>query len=487
MFESLTDRLQSVFRSITGRGKISEANVTEVMEQIRLALIEADVNFTVAQKFCDDVKQKAIGAEVVKTLSPEQVMVKIVHDELVRLMGPVDPRIPFVSGAPTLIMMAGLQGSGKTTTCGKLALQLTRQGKRPLMVAADLKRPAAIDQLETLGRDLAVATYAERDHQNVLKVCQNGLARARQLACDVIILDTAGRLAIDDELMRELEQVANVIQPHQIYLVVDAMTGQDAVNTAKHFNDRLELDAVILTKFDSDTRGGAALSVKSVTGKPIKFIGTGEKMDKLEDFRPEGIAGRILGMGDIVQLVKQAEATVDQEKAAQLQAKMAKGTFNFNDFLTQIEQMQKMGSFKDLLKLIPGVSGMMKQLDQSQFDDKQIHQMKAIVQSMTAKERENPDILDGGRRRRIARGSGTTVQDVAGLVKHFEQARDMMRAMAGMGLRDRLRMGSALTQYSMQTGRMPSVKLSGFSAAPGRYKDAKERQRDREKKKRAKR
>ncbi|MCH9002619.1 MAG: signal recognition particle protein, partial [Planctomycetes bacterium] len=298
MFDALTNRLSGVFAGLRGRGRISEDNVTEVMREIRTALLEADVNLEVAREFCEEVHRKAVGAEIIKTLKPADMMVKIVHDELVRIMGPVDPKIPFVSPGPTVLLLAGLQGSGKTTTCGKMAKMLLGRAKRPLLVAADLKRPAAIDQLEVLGEQVGCPVYTERGHQNAVKVCRNGVKHARKTDRDVVILDTAGRLAIDDELMDEIAKVASTTSPHQIYLVLDAMTGQDAVNTAKSFNERLELDGCILTKFDSDTRGGAALSVKQVTGKPIKFIGVGEKMEALEEFHPDRIAGRILGMGD---------------------------------------------------------------------------------------------------------------------------------------------------------------------------------------------
>ncbi|MCG8377790.1 MAG: signal recognition particle protein Srp54, partial [Chlorobiales bacterium] len=306
MFDALSDKLSSVFQGLRGRGKISESNVRDAMKQIRTALLEADVNVQVAREFCDACLEKAIGMEVLNTLRPEQVMVKVVHDELVRLMGPIETRIPFVSQPPTVILMAGLQGSGKTTTCAKLARYCMQKGKKPLLVAADLKRPAAIDQLEVLGRQLDLPVFTERDHQNPVKVCRNAVRQSRKLDRDVVILDTAGRLAVDEEMMKEVSQIANATSPHQIYLVIDAMTGQDAVNTAKAFDQRLELDGAILTKFDSDTRGGAALSVKNVTGKPIKFIGVGEKLDAIEEFHPDRIASRILGMGDVVSLVEKA-------------------------------------------------------------------------------------------------------------------------------------------------------------------------------------
>ncbi len=454
MFDVLTNKLNDVFRGLRGRGKISEANVTEVMREIRTALLEADVNLEVARQFCDEVQQKAIGAEVIKTLKPAEVMVKIVHDELVRLMGPVDPKIPFIAPGPTVLLMAGLQGSGKTTTCGKMAKMLLGRAKRPLLVAADLKRPAAIDQLEVIGGQVGVPVYTERGHQNAVKVCRNGIAEARKTDRDVVILDTAGRLAIDEDLMGELQKVAQAVSPQQVYLVLDAMTGQDAVNTAKVFNERLELDGVILTKFDSDTRGGAALSVKRVTGKPIKFIGVGEKMEAIEEFHADRVAGRILGMGDILTLVEQAQRQYDQGEAEKLEAKMATGKFTLDDFLFQLRKMRQMGSMKDLVKKIPGMAEM---IPDEEIDDDEMVRFEAVIQSMTPKERENPKIIDTSRRRRIARGSGTDPQEVSQLVKMFEPMRQMMKMMSGQSFLQRIRMG---TQFSkmMAGGAMPSFK-----------------------------
>jgi len=478
VFDQLTDRFSDVFRKMRGRGRISEANIKDSMRDVRMALLEADVNVQVARQFCDQVTEKAIGEEVVKTLHPDQLMVKIVHDELVSLLGPVDPRIPFVSPPPTVIMMAGLQGSGKTTTAGKLAKYVEARGKKALMVAADLKRPAAIDQLEVIGQQIDVPVYAERGHENVVKLCRSSLIEARKNGHDVVILDTAGRLAIDEEMMREVSKVGETIQPHQIYLVIDAMTGQDAVNTAKIFNDRLELDGVILTKFDSDTRGGAALSVKTVTGKPIKFIGIGEKLEDLEEFHADRIAGRILGMGDIVTLVEKAQSQVKQEEAEKLQEKMASGSFGLDDFMDQIEKMQSMGSMRQLLKMIPGVGSEMKHMD---VDEDEVKRMKAIIQSMTPRERNHPDMVDASRRRRIARGSGTDVQDVSGLVKSFGQARDVMKAMAGMNFTDRIKMGTQFAQMSALGGKMPQLKVKGRTTSKRRLsqKDKRKRRRKR--------
>jgi len=456
MFEALTDRFNKVFRSIRGVGRITEENVAEAMREVRTALLEADVNLDVAREFCEDVQKKAIGQEVIKTLKPDQLMVKLVHDELVQLMGPVDPRIPFVTPGPTILLMAGLQGSGKTTTCGKLAKHVLAKAKRPLLVAADLKRPAAIDQLEVVGAQAGCPVYTERGHLNAVRVCRNGIAEARRTDRDVVILDTAGRLAIDEEMMAEVARIAEVTGPHQIYLVLDAMTGQDAVATAKAFNSILELDGVILTKFDSDTRGGAALSVKRVTGKPIKFIGVGEKLENLEPFHPDRIAGRILGMGDVLTLVEQAQQQYDAEEAGKLEAKMAKGTMTLDDFLLQLRKLKKMGSLQSILKKLPGMSGELADMD---VDENEIVRMEAIVHSMTLKERTNPAIVDASRRRRIARGAGVEGQDVSGLVKSFQQMRDAMKAMAGMNMVQRLRFGTKLSQMAM-TGGVPKFKSS---------------------------
>ena len=473
MFDALTDRLNGVFRGLRGRGRITEDNVNDVMREIRTALLEADVNLEVARAFCDSVQKQALGAEVIKTLKPADLMVRIVHDELVRLMGPVDPNIPFVTPGPTVLLMAGLQGSGKTTTCGKMAKMLQNKAKRPLLVAADLKRPAAIDQLEVLGEQVGVPVYTERDHQNAVKVCRRGIAHAKKTDRDVVILDTAGRLAIDDEMMDEVAKIATTTNPQQIYLVLDAMTGQDAVNTPRVFNERLELDGIILTKFDSDTRGGAALSVKHVTGKPIKFIGVGEKMDAIEDFHPDRIAGRILGMGDILTLVEQAQKQYDQEEAVKLEAKMASGKFALDDFLIHPRKIKKMGSIQDLLKKIPGMSDAM---GDTEVDENEIVRFEAVIQSMTPKEKTNPRIIDASRRRRIARGAGCDPTDVSQLVKQFEPMRTMMKAMSGQSLAQRLRTG---TQFSkmMAAGGVPKIK--GSSMASKRVLSKKDRRKKR--------
>ena len=427
MFESLTEKFNSVFRSLAGRGRITEANISDAMRDVRKALLEADVNYNVVKSFCKDVTQAAIGAEVIKSLHPSQVLVKIVNDELTTLMGPVDTRIYFVSPGPTVIMLAGLQGGGKTTTAAKLGKYLVAKGKRTLLVADDLQRPAAIEQLIVLGQQTNIDVYSE-DSKNSVKVAKNAVRHAQQNGYDVAVLDTAGRLHIDEEMMTEIANVAKAVNPHQIYLVCDAMTGQDAVNSAKEFNERLELDGVILTKLDGDARGGAALSVKAVTGKPIKFIGVGEKIDKLEEFHPERMAGRILGMGDVVTLVEKAQEHFEAEEAEKLQRKMAKGSFGFDDFLKQMQAIKKMGGIKDMLKMMPGMGGQLEDLD---FDGAELQRMEAIVYSMTPQERRDPDIIDASRRRRVAAGAGVQVHDVSGLVKMFMRSRDMLKTLSG--------------------------------------------------------
>jgi len=427
MFESLTEKFNAVFRSLSGRGRITEANISDAMRGVRKALLEADVNYNVVKAFCKDVTQAAVGAEVIKSLHPGQVMIKLVSDELTKLMGPVDTRIYFVSPGPTIIMLAGLQGGGKPTTAAKLAKSLVANGKKPLLVADDLQRPAAIDQLIILGEQLDIDVYSE-ESKNSVKVAKNSIKHAKQQGHDVVVLDTAGRLHIDEGMMSELADVAKAVTPHQIYLVCDAMTGQDAVNSAKEFNERIELDGVILTKLDGDARGGAALSVKAVTGKPIKFIGIGEKLDALEEFHPDRMASRILGMGDVVTLVEKAQEQFDVEEALKLQKKMAKGSFGFDDFLKQMQAVKKMGGIKDMLKLMPGMGSQLKDLD---LDGAELTQMEAIVHSMTCAERREPDLIDASRRRRISAGAGVQPHDVSGLVKTFMRSRDMMKALSG--------------------------------------------------------
>ena len=427
MFDSLTDKFNSVFRSLSGRGRITEANISDAMGEVRKALLEADVNYQVVKTFCTDVTKAAMGAEVINSLHPGQVMVKVVSDELTKLMGPVDSTIYYVSPGPTVILLAGLQGGGKTTTAGKLAKYIQAQGKRPLLVADDLQRPAAVQQLQVLGEQVGVDVYTE-ETKDPVRVAKGALKHAKKNGHDVVILDTAGRLHIDEEMMAEIERVAKAVTPHQIYLVCDAMMGQDAVNSAKAFNERLELDGIILTKLDGDARGGAALSVKAVTGKPIKFVGMGEKLDKMEAFHPDRMASRILGMGDVVTLVEKAQEHFEAEEAEKLQKKMAQGTFGFDDFLKQMSAVKKMGGVKDMLKMLPGMGAQVEDVD---FDGKEMRQMEAMVYSMSLKERKDPDLIDPSRRRRIAAGAGVQPNDVSGLVKTFKRSRDMMKSLSG--------------------------------------------------------
>jgi len=474
VFEALTEKFGDVFRRLSGRGRITEQNVKDAMRDVRQALLEADVHYKVVREFCETVIQKARGEEVIKSLHPGQVMVKVVHDELVNLMGPVDTRIYYVSPPPTIIMMAGLQGSGKTTTCGKLGKYVQARGKHPMLAACDLQRPAAVEQLAIVAEQAAIPCFKIDGETNPVRVARESIRRAQADGRDVVIIDTAGRLHIDEEMMKQAEDIAKAVQPQQIYLVCDAMTGQDAVNSAKEFNERLELDGVILTKFDSDARGGAALSVKAVTGKPIKFIGVGEKLDALEEFHPDRMAGRILGMGDVVTLVEKAQAQFDAEQAAKLQAKMAKGALTLEDFLGQMKQMKKMGPMKEVLKLIPGLGG---QLQNVGFEEGEIDRMEAIIHSMTRAERADPSMVDGSRRRRIARGSGTEPQDVSGLIKSFGSAAEMMKQMAGMGMRDRM-------QFAKQMGNIDLFGSGGRFKVKQRSKRLTKKARQKKKKKR---
>ena len=430
MFESLSNNFQSLLGRLSGKSRITEANVKDALREVRVALLEADVNLGVARDFINRVKEKALGEDVIKGVDAGQMIVKIISDELVDLMGgPEAAPIGFSEAPPTVILMAGLQGTGKTTTCGKLALRLKKEGRNPLLVAADLQRPAAVDQLETLGRELEVAVHAERDKKPP-DVCANAVKKASADGHDVVILDTAGRLHVDDDLMNEVADVAKRTQPHEIFLVLDAMTGQDAVNSAKAFNERLELTGVILTKLDGDARGGAALSVKAVTGKPIKFVGVGEKLDKLDAFHPDRMAERILGMGDVVSLVEKAQEVIDEEEAQAQAEKMFLGSFTLEDFLGMITKIRSMGPMKDLLGMLPGM-GNMQGLN---IDEKQFDRTQAIIQSMTLKERLHPEVINVSRRSRIARGSGTTVDLVNELLRNFKQMRKMMQQMKKMGV-----------------------------------------------------
>lgn len=424
MFENLSERLERSFKILKGQGSITEINVAETLKDIRKALIDADVNYKVAKTFTDEVKEKALGQNVLTSLQPGQLMVKIVHDELAHLMGGTTVDVN-LKGNPAIILMSGLQGSGKTTFSGKLASMLkSKRGKNPLLVACDIYRPAAIDQLKVLGEQIGVPVYAEVGNKNAVEIAQNAVKFAKQNGHDLVIVDTAGRLAIDEQMMKEIAAVKAAIQPHETLFVVDSMTGQDAVNTAKEFNDRLDFDGVVLTKLDGDTRGGAALSIRTVVTKPIKFVGTGEKMDALDTFHPERMADRILGMGDIVSFVEKAQEMYDEEESRRLSKKLAKNQFDFDDFLGQLSQIKKMGNLKDVASMIPGMGKALKDVE---FDDNVFKSTEAIIHSMTPFERKNPEVINGTRRQRIAKGSGTTIQDVNRLLKQFDEMRKMMK------------------------------------------------------------
>ena len=426
MFENLSEKLERSFKLLKGQGKITEINIAETLKDVRRALLNADVNYKTAKTFTENVKEKALGSDVLTSVQPGQQMVKIVHDELAQLMGGESVDIN-IKGNPAVILMAGLQGSGKTTHTGKLAnLLKTKKGKNPLLVAGDVYRPAAINQLQVLGEQIGVPVYTEEGNNDPVKLAIDGIKHAKANGNDLVIVDTAGRLAVDEQMMSEIAAIKKAINPDEILFVVDSMTGQDAVNTAKEFNDRLNFDGVILTKLDGDTRGGAALSIRSVVEKPIKFVGTGEKMEALDVFHPSRMADRILGMGDIVSLVERAQEQFDADEARKLQKKIAKNQFSFNDFLSQIQQIKKMGNLKDLAGMIPGMGKALKNMD---FDDDAFKGIEAIIYSMTPDERENPAILNGSRRKRIANGSGTNIQEVNRLIKQFEDTRKVMRMM----------------------------------------------------------
>lgn len=428
MFENLSDRLERSFKILKGEGKITEINVAETLKDVRRALTEADVNYKVAKTFVDTVKKKAMGMNVLTAVKPGQLMVKLVHDELAELMGGDAAELK-LQGRPSIILMSGLQGSGKTTFSGKLANMLKKkQHKNPLLVACDVYRPAAIQQLKVVAEQIGVPVYSEDGNKNVVEIANNAIKEAKAKSYDVVIIDTAGRLAVDEEMMDEIERLKNAVNPDETLFVVDSMTGQDAVNTAKTFNDRLDFDGVVLTKLDGDTRGGAALSIRTVVTKPIKFVGTGEKMEAIDVFHPSRMADRILGMGDIVSLVERAQEQFDEEEAKHLQKKIQKNKFDFNDFLGQIQQIKKMGNLKDLASMIPGVGKAIKDVD---IDDNAFKGIEAIILSMTPKERTNPELLNTSRRQRIAKGSGTNIQDVNRLIKQFDQTRKMMKMVTG--------------------------------------------------------
>jgi signal recognition particle subunit SRP54 len=428
MFQNLSDRIDGALHKLKGKGRINEINIAESMKEIRRALLDADVNFKIAKSFTQNVRDKAIGQEVLKSLQPGQLMVKLVRDELAELMGSEAADIN-LTGSPTVILMSGLQGSGKTTFSGKLANYLkTKKSKHPLLVACDVYRPAAIDQLHVVGEQIGVPVYSDRDQKDPVAIALSGIAEAKSQGKNVVIIDTAGRLAVDEEMMKEIAAIHSAIKPSETLFVVDSMTGQDAVNTAKAFNDRLNFDGVILTKLDGDTRGGAALSIRSVVDKPIKFIGTGEKMEAIDVFHPDRMADRILGMGDVVSLVERAQEQFDLEEARKIQKKIAKDTFGFDDFLGQIQQIKKMGNMKDLMGMIPGMSKMTQQVD---IDDDAFKHVEAIIHSMTPAERSQPKLLNTSRKNRIAKGSGRSIQEVNQLIKQFEQMSKMMKMMQG--------------------------------------------------------
>ena len=441
MFENLSERLERSFKILKGEGKITEINVAETLKDVRRALLDADVNYKVAKQFTDTVKQKAMGMNVLTAIKPSQLMVKIVHDELTALMGGKAVELN-LEGRPAIILMSGLQGSGKTTFTGKLAKMLKeRQHKKPLLVACDVYRPAAIEQLKVVAQTVGVDVYTEEGNKNVVEIAQNAIRKAKQESYTVVIVDTAGRLAVDEEMMNEISNLKQAINPDETLFVVDSMTGQDAVNTAKEFNDRLDFDGVVLTKLDGDTRGGAALSIRSVVTKPIKFVGTGEKMEAIDVFHPERMADRILGMGDVVSLVERAQQQFDEEEARRLEKKIRKNKFDFDDFMGQIQQIKKMGNLKDLASMIPGVGKQIKDLD---IDDNAFKGIEAIINSMTPKERANPDIINQSRRLRIAKGSGSKLEDVNRLMKQFDQTRKMMKMVSGMGNSRMAQMAAAM-------------------------------------------
>ncbi|MCM1491509.1 MAG: signal recognition particle protein [Muribaculum sp.] len=441
MFNNLSERLERSFKILKGEGRITEINIAETMKDVRRALLDADVNFKVAKQFTDTVKQKALGQNVINALKPKELMVKIVHDELTALMGGEESPL-VLDGKPAVILMSGLQGSGKTTFSGKLALKLKKKGRRPLLVAGDVYRPAAIEQLKVLAEQIGVPVYTEDGNKNPVEIAENAIKYAKDNHLDLVIVDTAGRLAVDEEMMTEIAAIKKAVNPDETLFVVDSMTGQDAVNTAKAFNDRLDFNGVILTKLDGDTRGGAALSIRTVVDKPIKFVGLGEKMEDIQEFNPEGMASRILGMGDIVELAKRAQEIYDQKEAERLQEKIRKNKFDFEDFMKQIQQIKKMGNIKDLASMIPGVGKAIKDID---IDNNAFKGIEAIINSMTVQERQNPEIINASRRQRIAKGSGTSLQEVNRLIKQFDETRKMMRMATG-GMKNPMAMMKQMRQ-----------------------------------------
>lgn len=438
MFDSLSDKLQNVMKKLKGQTRITEKELKEMLREVKLALLEADVNYKVVKDFIASIESKALGEDVMKSLTPGQQVVKIVKDELIELLGSSESKLNISSNPPTVIMLVGLQGSGKTTLCGKLSNYLRKQGKKPLMIACDVYRPAAVKQLETIGKSLNIDVYSESDSTNVIEIANNGIKKAKSKLCDVVLVDTAGRLQIDEKLMEELVELKRVVRPHEIMLVIDAMTGQEAVNVASTFNEKLGIDSITMSKLDSDSRGGAALSVKSITKKPIKFASIGEKLSDLEPFYPDRIASRILGMGDVLSIIDKAEEAYDEEQAIELEKKIKKNEFTLDDYLDQMKKIRKMGSFKQILAMLPGIP---KEIRDAEIDERQLLRIDAIITSMTKEERRNPKILNGSRRLRIAKGSGNKVQDINRFMEQFEQMQKMMKSMmSGKGKFGKMKM-----------------------------------------------
>lgn len=462
MFGSLQEKFESVFRDLKGQGRITEKNIQDALREVRVALLDADVNLRVVRRFVADVKERALGQDVLQSLSPGQQFIKIVNDELTALMGATHSRLALQSKPPTIVMMCGLQGSGKTTTCGKLAASFRKENRRILLVAADVYRPAAVEQLRTVADQVEVDVYAPGTERSPVEICREGVEEGRRLGCDLVVLDTAGRLHLDDLLMQELVDIRDSVQPHEILFVADAMTGQEAVNVAQAFDERLDISGVVLTKMDSDARGGAALSIRAVMGKPIKYVGMGEKMDALEPFHPDRIASRILGMGDVLSLVERAEQVYDQDSAKDLERKIRKNEFTLTDFRDQMLQIKRMGPLDSLLRMVPGLGSA---LGDAEVGDEQFKPVIAMIDSMTPREREKPELINASRRRRIARGAGKTVQDVNRLLKQFSQMRKMMRKFSGPGGKQNAR---KLQQQMMRGGGAPGGgMLPGLGGPPG--------------------
>lgn len=489
MFETLQDGLMSAIKTLRGKGRLTESNMREGLELVKQSLLEADVSYPVVKDFIARISEDALGENVLKLLDPTEQLVKIVHEQLIALMGPVDNSLHLNKGGVTTLMLCGLQGSGKTTTCGKLGNLLIKRNLKPMLVAADLQRPAAIDQLEILGKTIGVPVHVDRESKDPVKVCRDAAVKARTLGVDVLLLDTAGRLHIDEELMKQLQNVERALQPDQVYFVVDSMTGQDAVNSAQAFNNALELDGVILTKLDGDTRGGAALSVKHITGVPIKYIGTGELIENLEEFHPDRMAGRILGMGDMLSLIEQATEKLDKDELEKQQERLKKGEFTLDDFRKQMGQAKRLGSFSKLLSFIPGMGQMTRLMGEMNVDaDAEMRKVGGIIDSMTAEEKRNPKVIDQSRRRRIAAGAGVQPQAVAELVKSFLPMQEMMKSMSSMNMRDQM---SAIQSLSSMMSKNPTANIAPIKKGTGKRLTSKEKaearkKREKERKKREK-